>query len=210
MKFPLGLKPEACAAKERGRYAINGFQVERDSSLDRTANEGRTLESLGARATFSDGRCLAIVSCDLEPGDDAHGQVVDVDALKLARKVAGAKREASVAVNGKASAGGQDFELIDGEFPRYRMVIPDVKPETHVMVTLSAQIIRQVLDAVASELWSDAGSKPVTLCVSREHSATSPVVVAGAHALGVVMPLTVDGDALDAVERTRWARGGGK
>lgn len=198
MKFPKGTKVEACAAKERGRYAMDSVQVEADKSLDK-----------GARAICTDGRCLAVVPCELEPGDDAHGQLVPIDALKLARKVAGAKGVASVCVNGTASAAGQSFPMVDGEFPRYRAVLPDVSDASHVMVTLSADLIAQVLVAVASN-GGEYKSRPVTFCVSKRDTHESPVVVVGLDAVGVIMPLTIERTGKSAEDLVRWARGGGK
>lgn len=199
VKFPLGSKIEACAAREAGRYSMHGVKVEADATH-------------GARAVATDGRSLAVVPCELEAGDNLTGQVVAREALTLARKVAGAKREASVIVAGEtASAAGQTSPTLEGEFPRYSAVIPAPTASSHAIVALNATYLRAVLDALNV---AGAELQSVTICIEKEPGKyPTPVVITSTHArggLGVVMPITVDGaDPMTLTrERIHWARGG--
>ena len=185
MKFPKGLKVEACASREVGRYAMHGIKVE------------------GDRAVATNGFVIAVVPVESEDGDDAHGQIVPAEAIKLARKVAGAKADAVVTVNGTVRAAGQELQAIDGEFPRYQACIPSVTAESHVMVTLDARLLSMLFDAIAG----DDGA--VTFCVSRK--AGEPVVLVpnacnDSGGIGVVMPISYDSDGLRVSERVAWAQ----
>lgn len=224
MKFSPQLKVEACAAHDVGRYAMHGVAVERDASADTEETPqigtdakgapilGDPIRTLGARAIATDGRKLVVVPCTLEPGDEVHGQIIPREAFKLARKVAGARKPAAIAVNGAISAAGETFAPLVGEFPRYRAVLADVNATDYVLVTLDADYLAEVFNAIAP-VDSD-GRRTVTLAISRV-DAKAPVALAGGRAgaeigagVGVVMPIVADdgSDHPAALARFAWAR----
>jgi hypothetical protein len=192
MKFPKSLKLEACTdtpTNIRGsRYRFDCIRVSKD------------------RAAVSTRSTLAIVPVETEDGDKPEGQLVPLDAYKLARKVAGAKAQPSVKVNGVAEAGGITFPMGEGEFPKYQHIIPSVAAETHVEIALDADSLRDVLDAVAALNESYRGPlRCIRLVVPKD--SMSPIVVVSeseSGGVGILMPCTPS--EMKVSDRLDWAR----
>jgi hypothetical protein len=168
-------KIETAAAKKLGRYAWHGVRF----------TEGR--------ATATDGRVLAIVPCEPEDGDDAHGQIVPVDALKDARKIG-----AGVRVNGTIEACGRTYAALEGEYPQIEGALGTVSEDSHVVFSLDPKLLRNLFDAMA------AGGK-VTLAVPRDPDAPVLVCAVEGGGFGAIMGVRIDNAKERLSERHAWA-----
>lgn len=122
MKFDKAKDPAACAAKEATRYAVQGVAIVEKGD-----------------ATFlaaTDGRCLSLVRCYPEDGDDmpailGQGRIYPPAAFAAARKGAKRKADARLTLNGAAwvqtDGASTEYARVDGTFPDALAVVPKGK-----------------------------------------------------------------------------------
>lgn len=109
MKFNTSCKLDLAAASEPGRYAVHHVN----------------LDVMRSTLTATDGRILAIVPCEPEEGDTDG--LIPREAIRLARtgcKAAKAQVYANGTVKAHSKAGIVEMPRPEGDFPRYRDVIP--------------------------------------------------------------------------------------
>lgn len=171
MRFPKQCKIHKAA----GRYAMNGLKLER-------LRGGK-----GALLIATDGRMLAVLP--VEDADADSPGILPAEVVKEACK--GKRSEPANVVSNGSSAGAFEARPIEGEFPRWRQVLPEGEPE-HELVFNPGQLAT-LAEALGTEL--------VRLSV---YGQCKPALVrpvgSGAEckeALGVIMPWTIDEDVAD-------------
>ncbi len=147
MRFDRLKDPAAMAAKDPGRYAIQGVAV--------------VLRDGGAYLAATDGHALSLVRAHLDDTDKPDG-VYPVSAFTAARKAAKKKAEAALQLNGCARVDGDgaatEFAKVAGTFPDLAGVVPTDKPVR--VLRLDAALLARMqkalgADGVAIELHDD-------------------------------------------------------
>lgn len=155
-------------AKGVGREVLKHVYVEQDG-------EGKPV------AVATDGRMLACVPVELEPGDTAG--LVTVEALTQARKLARSGEMAQVEANGCLKlANGATLPRPELQYPNWRQVVPQGEPRFRF--ALSAERLLAIAQALGAK------ESQVVLEFTDE---LSPVRVravgCNSEALGVLMPV---------------------
>lgn len=180
MRFDKSKDPAAVAAKDAGRYAIQGVAV--------VGRDGGTF------LAATDGRALTLVRASLDEGDNPDG-MYPVAAFAAARKAAKRKSDAALSLNGTARVEGDgaatEFAKVAGTFPDLDGVVPTGAPER--VLWLDAALLARIQKAlgangVAIEMRDD-GRDRLPLVVR-------PVYTDGGTddgSFGVLMPLSGEG-----------------
>lgn len=141
MRIHNDLKPELCAARERGRYAIT------ETYLD------------GDKIIATDGRRLTVVPVKLER-HDANG-FIQPDAYKDARAVAKKQFPRSKDFYGMEANGAVKLDNgatlqrpIDGVFPRWRQVVPKTPPT--ITIGLNTNYLAEIAAAIGAGKGTEA------------------------------------------------------
>lgn len=202
MLVPKEMLIEKCTAKERGRYAMQHLRLE----IETPGSEGKSGQG---RLIATDGRCLAVVEI-LTHELDTTGQV-PVTALVAARKGGKKDKDASMTAKDQVLVASKDGVLAverpkdeDGEFPRWRAVVPAEDSAFIADFTVNAELLLKVQNAL--------GADSVRLRIQnhtdgKERKCLSPILVSAPsrkfyvdgdgelvdlRRFGVVMPITSD------------------
>ena len=164
------------------------FQIHLSASTDayRPHLNGVYLDAEKGRLVATNGTMLASVPCEVEHGDEAG--ILPADAIKAARKVAGAKGEPGIACNGSAAVhGGASYPRDkDVQFPPYEKVVPAPSPEDEVVIGLDAALLLKLAKSL--------GSKGHVRLTIRKDDPLHPIRVeptSGEDAFGILMPVRV-------------------
>jgi DNA polymerase-3 subunit beta len=175
VRFPISAMGVLKASdKVSSRYALGGVLLER---------KGNT-----ASATCTDGRVLLHASWS-DNGDDVDAEaLVPVDAVEKASKAAD-KRETFVDVDASGETEVRlstasttlSTKVVEGRFPRYRDVIPNLKAVPHVKVRLDAAFLKKICEAALKMKPKECG---IDVYVTDDGS---PVVMTLASELGEML-----------------------
>ena len=177
MIFPKQCRLHLVAANENGRYAM--------ASIRHTPG----------KLSATDGRRLAIVNVT-EDEDDTDGALIPAHLVKLAVTKAPTD-EAIILANGDAKALTKDgvvtTDLVEGDFPSFETVIPNVPETRRTLVAFNAKNLYELAQALGAE------SNVVVLELDLERMDTmdkgsyeSPIQIRTPHGTGVIMPVTIE------------------
>ncbi len=170
MRFDKRKDPAAVAAKEGGRYAVNGVAVLKRGD--------------GTFLAATDGRCITLVRAFEEDGDDGAsfgGRIYPAAAFGAARKAAKRKPEAQLTLNGAAFVVADgvrtEFARVEGAFPDVHGIVP--KGAVVGILRLDAELlarIQRALGATAVEIRVHAMAAD-----GREVEPSVPLTIAPVH-----------------------------
>lgn len=141
----------------------------------------------GDKAIACDGRMIAIVPIERGP-EEKTGVIVPTAVIKAAERFGRRSKLYAVKLNGKAEAedgSGWSMSLpyIDGNYPKYKDVIPDGTVET---ITLDARKLLLLAEAIGAE--NHRKQLVITLHVKSKTDAVKVTCQQNPNALGVIMP----------------------
>ena len=164
----------------------------KNGTRDVLRNPYLEVDADGKRANLvaTNGKILAVIPVEPEPGDTSGH--VPVDALKTARK--GAKGDVSIGCNGAVELpGGLSIPRPDeGEFPKWRQVLPDPCRSLKVTIALDIVMLKNLADAMGTVgliLEIADADQPVMVRPTETGDYVNLNRPANPDAYGVIMPM---------------------
>ena len=158
-------KIEKAAPTNDVRYYLNGIYHDKDQNVVVATNG-----SILARIPAVD-------------NDDDHTGIIPLDAVKDARKQS--KHEPKITINGAANTiNGASYPLIDGKYPDYLRVIPDIEPGQPATITLNAKLLHELAQAISN----NPKNMEVSIWITDKNSAMQVKSTNSPENLGVIMP----------------------
>lgn len=175
MIFPKQCKLHLVAAKEDGRYAMASVSHQR------------------GKLVASDGRRLAVVNVT-EDEEDTEDALIPAHLVKLAVMKAPTD-VACVQANGNARALTKDGEvttdLVQGEFPNWENVMPEVPLTRRTVVAFNAKYLYELAQAIGAED-SVVGLELDLEDLDTKGCYKNPIQIRTKHGTAVLMPVTIE------------------
>lgn len=182
MKLHKNIKIESAASKDAARHVIG------ETYLDITDGKGQLVAT--------DGRILAAVPVEIEPGDVAG--YVSAACLKAARKLSGRSDTARVGLNGVASfADGSTMprtvDNANSQFPNWRQVVAAPYETPAMVIRFDALLLWNLAQAMGTQgvcLTIAAPDKPIQVSPNSCGPFGDTLRPACDDARGVIMPIS--------------------
>jgi hypothetical protein len=213
----------SCAAKESSRYSTNGVYLERwEGKAAASVTDGRVLVT----TTWDD---TGLADADRYPGDTSAvagwSRILPVDGWKQAEKLLPRGRHETpvlhvaesdddttptidlATVNRAGNCSTQTIETCEGQFPKYREIIPN-RAGDDIRFVVNPKMLANTLATIAKMTADTAEDVPVCLSFDRSNPGNHPVMIEttnranGQAITALVMPI-----GLDKSHRIRKAQG---